>query len=282
MAKLGILTFHGMGNVEQDFDIQLRQKLQQRWPTEIRNNIAFQNVHYHPAMQEAQEETQRRMRDQHPKLKWKNSREFFMYAFSDAITYQLYPNQSDSVYQRVHQIVKTKIDELQAQLEPNSPIVVIAQSLGCQVLSNYIWDIQHRKGIWTHEAPDDIQALSQLQLVLTTGCNIPLFVAGLPENEIVPIAKPHEAFRWLNFFDNHDVLGWPLQPLSPAYSSLVKDQPIDVGLFPSNLTPLSHMKYWEDGSFIKPAAEEIAALYKANATTPSPTQPQEATAGSIA
>lgn len=255
MAKLGILTLHGMGKVGEDFDKALQEELRQRWSPSIRNNIAFQSLHYHPAMQGKQEETLERMNDAH-RLGWDKLRAFFIYAFSDATTYHLFPEKSDSVYQKVHRIIQHGVKNLQQQLEsPDNPIVIIAQSLGAQIISNYIWDIKARKGIWQTEAPSDIHQLKNLKLMITTGCNIPIFVAGL-EN-ITPIDKPHDDFRWLNFFDEDDVLGWPLKPLSESYRKLVEDRPIQAGP-----TPFSHARYWSDRDFLNPAAIQIEDLYK--------------------
>lgn len=52
---------------------------------------------------------------------------------------------------------------------------------------------------------------------VTTGCNIPLFVAAHKTMNIKPIQPPNGSptFKWLNIYDPDDVLGWPLQPLSP-------------------------------------------------------------------
>lgn len=256
MAKLGILTLHGMGDAKPNFDLPLRKELQDQWPSEISDNITFQAAHYHPAMQGTQEQTMERMRDQSKHLRWNESREFFLYAFSDATTYHLHPERQDSVYQEVHRIVQKNIKHLQGQLEANSPIVIIAQSLGGQVISNYLWDAQHNRGIWDNQTPDETGLIPQLQLLITTGCNIPLFVSGF--KDIQPISKPRDDFQWLNFFDNDDVLGWPLEPLSPEYGELVSDRAINTGL-----TPLSHRNYWKDRDFVNPAAIRIRQLYEA-------------------
>ena len=255
MARLGILTLHGMGNVGPDFDKVLQEELRQRWSPSIRNDIAFQSLHYHPEMQGEQEATLERMNNAH-RLRWDKLRAFFIYAFSDATTYHLFPEKPDSVYQKVHNVIKKGVEELHDRLEsPNNPIVIIAQSLGAQIVSNYIWDLQQRKGIWQIEEPSDIHQLKSLKLIITTGCNIPIFVAGL--ETITPIQKTHDDFRWLNFFDEDDVLGWPLKPLSKDYEDLVEDRPIQAGT-----TPLSHIRYWRDRDFLNPAAIQIEDLYK--------------------
>jgi len=59
-----------------------------------------------------------------------------------------------------------------------------------------------------------------------------------------------DTFRWLNFFDADDVLGWPLRPLSVPYAQMVTDVEVNAssGLFSDLLyawNPLSHSHYWK-------------------------------------
>ena len=58
--------------------------------------------------------------------------------------------------------------------------------------------------------------------LVTTGCNIPIFVAAHKEMHLIPIAPPTQLFKWINFYDPDDVLGCPLQPLSNGYRALVE------------------------------------------------------------
>jgi hypothetical protein len=99
-----------------------------------------------------------------------------------------------------------------------------------------------------------------MRFLLTTGCNIPLFVAGF--DKILPFngSKLHPQFKWKNYYDRDDVLGWPLQPLSDEYNHLVEDIEIDSGDFFSSMTPFSHTHYWTDRDFFKPLTETITTL----------------------
>jgi hypothetical protein len=106
--------------------------------------------------------------------------------------------------------------------------------------------------------------MKSLKRLFSTGTNIPLFMAG--HSNIVSITAPSLSFKWLNFFDEDDVLGWPLRPLSPSYDALVDDIPINagggiVGGLISSWNPLSHTQYWETREFIRhvsSAVEELA------------------------
>ena len=51
--------------------------------------------------------------------------------------------------------------------------------------------------------------------------------------------------KWVNFYDKHDIIAYPLEPLYG--SEFVKDQQVNVGGLLTSWNPLSHNHYW-DGS----------------------------------
>ncbi len=265
MAKLGILTVHGMGNALPDFDNELKSALLLRLAPSIGQRTKFQTVHYHGLSDENQKKTWERLNEKE-KLRWEIARKFFMFAFADATVLHIRPDSTDSLYQQVNEEILGSINALRAQLDDdNDPVVIIAQSLGCQIISNYIWDAQRGKGIWAKVIPTNFQKLGTVRLMFTTGCNIPLFVAGL--NKIEAISKPNPDFKWFNYYDKDDVLGYPLKPLSTgfetAYNQVVtEDIPIDAGKIPMNFTPFSHTGYWTDENFLKPVVDKIHQLFE--------------------
>ena len=128
------------------------------------------------------------------------------------------------------------LDYVYDNIVVGGPVVIVASSLGCQVISNYIWDAQRKKrkgeppkfGIWRQGAveeecgpQDDFRRLKSLRALFTTGCNIPLFVSGHSEIEAILPPNPNKPFEWKNYYDEDDVLGWPLRPLSDSYCRLV-------------------------------------------------------------
>ena len=102
-----------------------------------------------------------------------------------------------------------------------------------------------------------------IRRVFTTGCNIPVFVAAWPE--IVAIDKPNEEFEWHNFYDEDDVLGWPLGMLSEGYGRLVRDYEVSAGrwvlgrLF-KGWNPLSHGEYWRSEDVVGKVVEEVRSM----------------------
>jgi hypothetical protein len=143
----------------------------------------------------------------------------------------------------------------------DAPVVAIAQSLGGQVLSNYIYDYQKAKGdhpVHSERRPAvrKFLGLATLRTFITTGCNIPLFVAGYPEERVEAInpAFLPAPFRWINFYDKDDVLGWPLRPLMGGYETLVEDREIQAGQGLSKIlaswNPYSHTQYWKTDAVV--------------------------------
>ena len=118
--------------------------------------------------------------------------------------------------------------------------------------------------------PEDISCLqgNNIQKIITTGCNIPIFVASQAEDAIMPINPTREDFEWLNYFDRDDVLGWPLQPLSESYEKLVTDIPVKLrgpsfrSRFYFSWNPMVHNLYWSDPNLKQKIVTEIQISLK--------------------
>jgi hypothetical protein len=187
-----------------------------------------------------------------------------------------------SPYWQTQQLILQRLDELFDEVGGESadeapPLAIVAHSLGCQVMSNYIWDAQQPRayaGIWSTALDDGVPAdtprdrfrrTRSLQRLLTTGCNIPVFVAGHSTIEPIERRKLGADFRWINQFDADDVLGWPLAQLSAAYAALVEDHAVNasgdslLGHLKA-LTPYSHMQYWSTDSVLDRIAEALREL----------------------
>ena len=274
--KLAIIAIHGMGSTEEDFADPLRQHLESRLEPSQWNQIYFDKIYYQGLIQEHQEAIWKNMR--RVGLRWKRLREEMLYSFSDPATIAQGASNPESIYLQVQRTITKAIENARKNLvDADAPIVIIAQSLGGHVISNYIWDAQSQAkgkeviGVWRDDKDKLLSAGSQeevdflrmrtLRFLLTTGCNIPLFVAG--HKAIVAIDKPDPLrdFDWINFYDRDDVLGWPLKPLSPSYKALVtEDVDITVGSLLTSFTPFSHLFYWDDAEFLSTVAALIRGM----------------------
>nr|VFK44597.1 MAG: hypothetical protein BECKTC1821E_GA0114239_103714 [Candidatus Kentron sp. TC] len=195
-----------------------------------------------------------------------------LYSFSDAASLEHRSHQSDSVYYEAQKRIFDSLRAIYEKLGKGSKnVIFIAQSLGGQVLSNYIWDAQSKnpkQGVWMEDYSatvpkgSDIEnfiRLKGLKTLFTTGCNIPLFVAGRNKIQSIYTNRNGYSFEWHNFYDEDDVLGWPLKPLgkffdqdkdgASYYDSITRDHEINANsTFQSTITkswnPLSHGEYW--------------------------------------
>ncbi len=258
--EIAIITLHGMGDYKPNYYEKLESELAKRLDNDWAK-IAFEPVQYQPILQNHQNKIWQRMN--HYPLDGSILRRFLLFGFADAgsLEYSARSSVSDQ-YIRVQKTIIQAIDKAYIELEDhNKPVIIIAQSLGCQVISNYIWDAKHNSGIFNGLEPDGSDQLKEFRRLkscvhlLTTGCNIPMFVAGL--DPIEAIQKPSDNFTWHNYFDRDDVLGWPLSPLSDSYDDLVTDHEINAGGIFSSWTPWSHGKYWTDKDILKPLTKKI-------------------------
>jgi hypothetical protein len=209
-------------------------------------------------------------------LAWKPARELVVHNFGDAIAY--HRDQAASAYDDVHARISSRVGDLKRTLrDPGAPIVVMAHSLGGHMMSNYIWDRQHR----TAGIPDALEPIPTLVAMITFGCNIPLFSLSYPVAR--PITLPGAGItsaglaaraRWLNFLDHDDVLGWPMAPLytknladldgaQANTVALIEERAINVGSALTSWNPVSHSAYWTDGDFTGPVADYLGTLLDA-------------------
>lgn len=267
--KIAFLTVHGMGTTDEDYYEELRDDLIARVGEDTwRNDIHFDHVYYQDFLQPPQNEYFERVRG---KVDSKKLRKFLLYNFCDAGSLEFSRNTPDSAYDktqtRIFDALGLAFDAVES---PQAPVVFIAQSLGGQVLSNYIWDATRDSpptyGVWRHnhdgfsDEEIDFRRLRTLRVLVTTGCNIPLFIGGLARAQRVPIDPPNDSFVWENYYDEDDALGWPLQPLSDPYNILVRDIEVNVGNIFTSWNTFSHTGYWTDKDVQMPLADHLRSL----------------------
>ena len=161
-----------------------------------------------------------------------------IHILSDAVSYR-------GQYKRVHEIISDNINELQAKLVKNRPIVVVAHSMGVMAISDYIYDQQNDK------CPEmQLEKINNLKALVTFGCNIPLFEMG--HKETVCIKRPksddqEKEFFWCNFYSPFDVLGYRIEKyytIKPEPTFKIEDKLIFAGGIFSKWNTACHMGYW--------------------------------------
>ena len=240
MPKTALLTVHGMTVAPKDYADELIADLRRR-VGESSTEVAFQSIYYQGFLHGAQRalwergNVGRTPRDD----AW---RAFLFFGVGDILGLSARPEAVNSVYERAQIEIARKLLAARDLLGSSAPVVFVAHSHGAQVLSSYLYDAQRpsssvRAGIWRdiHSLADDIagHALSAdeeaflrgqtISCIVTTGCNVPMFIGATSDARVLPIQPPSDAFRWLNFYDPEDPQAWPLQPLGQGYETLVED-----------------------------------------------------------
>ena len=270
--SVAVIAIHGMGDTRSDFADELQSRLADRLGAASFDKVHFDTVYYQDILQKHQNAMFRAMRRR--EIDYIKLRKFLLFGFSDAAGLERNAGEAGSPYEQAQRKILETLDSCASELgSVTRPVVFIAHSLGCHVLSNYIWDAQKTnasQGVWKGIPPaqnntDRFRRLKTLRALFSSGCNIPIFLAGFPREQIKPVKTTTGGynFKWHNFYDQDDVLGWPLQPMSPAYrEAIYRDKEINAdGGFLGKLTrgwnPLSHNGYWADKDFLKPLVTEI-------------------------
>jgi len=107
------------------------------------DKVHLESVYYQDLLQGHQEDYWEEIDDQYS-LKWDFLRKFMLFSFSDAASIEHSLRNDMVLYIAVHQTIATGFDNSFGALgnEPR-PVIVVAQSLGGEQISNYIWDKLH-------------------------------------------------------------------------------------------------------------------------------------------
>ncbi|MEH6435448.1 hypothetical protein [Massilia sp. DD77] len=281
MTQVALITVHGMGVTPPNYADALMDALRTRLGA-LAGQVVMRSVYYQKILQDNQLLVWDRTKSQSA-LRYDDLRKFVLYGFGDAAGLENRKEIPGSVYELAQGEIARALMSAHT-LRPGMPVVFLAQSLGCQVLSSYIYDAQKAAeakpvgagiwrniDLWAQQAYGRALTASERSFLaagscgglVTTGCNIPIFVAAHKEMHIIPIRPPASRFKWINFYDPDDALGWPLQPLSGGYRALVEDRAINAGggvldTVLKSWNPLSHNLYWQDDTVL----DAIAAMLR--------------------
>ena len=273
MAKVALLTLHGMGVTRVGYAKELLDALGRRLAARFAE-VAVQRVYYQKALQASEDAVWNRMSED--ALRYDDLRKFLLFGFADAAGLESRKELPGSAYEDAQIEIAQKMLRARDELGGDGPLIVVSHSLGCQVFSCYLYDASKRDpiqtpGIWKNIdsfanriagralTPDEKAFLSgsTLRRWVTTGCNIPIFVAAHQSVNVKPIVPLAADFKWLNLHDPDDVLGWPLRPLLGGYETLVEDRSMNAGRgvadwILKSWNPMSHGSYWDDNDVLDP------------------------------
>jgi len=236
--KLGVLFIHGIGSQDVDFADGMIAKLQEQFDDP--DAVVYQTVHWAPLIEEKSQSMWKRLTTR--KLGWKFLRKYFINALGDATAY------NNEMYDDVHTCIEDSMMALRHKLHyhPFTPVIVVAHSLGCVMITDYIWDRQHAENMVKD------RFMSPVKCIFTMGCNIPVF--ALSHEPILAIDA--SGIKWVNLYDKDDIMGYPLKPISESYADAVdEDVEVNTGSWWSSWNPLSHNDYWTDSDVIEKMSE---------------------------
>lgn len=270
--QIGVFTIHGIGSQKAGFSAGLVAQLCKHLG-DRKSRFQWEEIHWANVMKVREDILLECMKE--VELDWMSARNFVVNGFGDALAYHR-DFERDSAYSVVHQVISSTIENFYSTFPArNTPVVMLAHSLGCHIMSNYLWDTQQRG----YKGP--LASLPGLVGFVTFGCNIPLFSLAFPSAQPIRLPSPNirqqalrAAAQWLNFYDRDDLLGWPLRPLyQKNLSKLTKaqrdtvsritDYEINVGSLATSWNPAAHNGYWTDRDMTLPIAQYLRNLVDA-------------------
>ncbi|QIL90139.1 hypothetical protein GNX18_10515 [Microbulbifer sp. SH-1] len=289
MADLVILAAPGMGAVDEGFAEPLFQALKDHlgadW-SRIHTDTILCQGHLQPNLERVFEAMQKRDMD------YLRARKFMLYGLAEASAQMADIHQRGGNYEKTQQAIYQTFERAAKATSDNAPVILLSHSIGCCILSNYLWDAQRatiNHGIWRDGGPKGVHKGSAKDLFLrgktlahwyTLGASNPLWTAGLARDQIQAVTSDTRGynFRWKNFYHPDDLFGWPLKPLSPSYNQAVyrdfETRPLaDWSAASWGPQLVSHDGYWQSEMVLRNLVEDVTeVLKKTTARRPSPLQ----------
>lgn len=212
----------------------------------------------------------------YPALRW-----LMMHFVGDAVAYQASPGARE-VYDQVHVEVARALGRLRQRAGAEAPLCVVAHSLGSIIASNYFYDLQAERAgrgekvsaaVRPHVGESALERGETLTWLYTLGSPMALWSLRYPQRGLelpVEVPAPEVAQQraglegeWVNYYDEDDVVAWPLRTLSPAYYRAVRrDERVSLRGLPFRWTPLIHPFYWSDERVMEGLARSLARGWK--------------------
>ena len=140
MAKLAVLAIHGIGTTGRGYSESLETHLRRAVGQAVSEELCFAEIDYQKHLQGNQEKLWKRVRRS---LRWIVLHRFLLFYFGDAAAVLYNRRELDSVYLKVQRSIYEAAAQVLDRLESSDcPAVIIAQSLGAQVISSYLQDAQ--------------------------------------------------------------------------------------------------------------------------------------------
>jgi len=253
MKQVAVAVIHGMGHSDHNFADDFIDLVEKNLGSELKATVGWIPLHWADLL----EGRQQRYLDNanaSARLDWQDLRDFVVHTLGDAVAYQQEPGFTNPTYWKVQAKIKLAFKQAWAFdfQRRDVPLIWVANSLGSHVMSTYIWDMMHERGMVSASA---FLRQETIRGIFTTGSSLPLF--SFAYHDVVPVHLP-EGAKWYNIYDRDDILGWPLKPINEAYDKAVtEDIQINAGNLRTCWNPLCHLDYWTDNDVVSRVADFI-------------------------
>lgn len=262
--KIGVLIIHGIGVEVKEFIEEYEQKVRRSFAAMGQNEIEIIPIYYDDILKSNQHEFEKCINNSN--LQLKGVRTLAMQNFGAATVFEEDFEAEGSAYQLVMERVYEALQEMESKMKGEEyKLFVFAHSIGTHIISNYIYDAQKTEemGIakfWQSRKSSGYEKFEKLSALLTFGCGIPIFISGM--YTIHPIKKPNPNFKWFNYYDKKDILGYPLK-LFTRYGNKIYDKTVekDISVHTSWYPSKIHFGYWSKESITKRAVKNELSEY---------------------
>lgn len=309
-ARMGIavLIVHGITAECVGYSKNLRKRIIAGLPRRMRHEVQFFEVFWANRLRQQQNHYVQRAAEL-ARLKVGPFRKIAIRGLGDAAAYQKGgASVRDTAYLQVQEELSQAMRSLDDPDRPLRPLILVGHSLGCHILSTFVWDtarlrevtpdraaepnFKEFRYVWeelTSETCSPFRRLETLAGIVTFGNNMPLFAFNLAPDKIVPITKARysgeplfpgrslspaqrSVARWINSYDVRDPLGYPLRPLNTDYENdLIEDKKITNW---TAITPFgAHRAYWGNWTIARSAARLIRKILHAEPQVNADRQP---------
>jgi hypothetical protein len=242
MKRVAILYIHGLDNSDASYSDWMDDQIVSRVAPDIQ--VFSRAVLWADIFAAAASHLD--IAERHYDLKWDALRSFVLSTVAQAVGYEGAPG--DAGYDGVHERIREALTDLQAVAGPGAKLVIVAHSMGCSVISDFIYDAQAAGGF------------SELAALVTMGNPMALYAARYKDMG-KPIKVGSLGGTWVNVFAPADVIAWPLRGLNYHYNrEVTSDEKITVsGLL--SFTPAAHIGYWTSLAVARRIAKVVTTVW---------------------
>ncbi len=274
MARVALAVIHGIGSQDPTLADGFFEPIRERFASQLRDlpgdpqdRLVTRVIALSDLLRSGERDLLARLSRDH-RLAWSGLRSFMADYIGDAVGYQR--SEREDIYCATHALVARELNALDAAAGPDALFAIAAHGLGSIVVSNYIWDLE-QGGV-----PEEVQGfqatpmarLESLAHLYTLGSPLALLTLRYPSFGVpiqFPVLRraPVEC-EWVNFYDDDDVVAYPLKGLSVAYGeSVTRDEVVDAGGWLTRWNPFCHVSYWTSRKVTRTIADRLARDYRA-------------------